>query len=135
MNCAKSWLAAKSNNFILKFDLYLERGRVTSLELGYYLGTCLLWSFVLTRCCALTWVTQILMRAISNVHTGRRLPSSDVNSVVTQYRFRCRLSRAPKLLLKSACFRFFLSEFVYDIGGTMSISHSRSSCSIGYSFE
>jgi len=101
---------------------------VTSLELGYYLGTCLLWSFVLTRCCVLPWVTPSLMRAISNVHAGRRFPNSDADSVVTQYTFRCRLSRAAKLLLKIAFFRFFLSEFVYDIGG-MSISH-RSSCAM-----
>jgi len=39
----------------------------------YYLRyTCLSRSFGLTRCCTLAWVTKIMMRAISNVHAGRR---------------------------------------------------------------
>jgi len=42
---------------------------VTSFD---YISTCLSWSFVLTRCCALTWVTKIRMRDISNVNAGRR---------------------------------------------------------------
>ena len=33
------------------------------------------WSFVLTRCCTLTWVTKSLMRTISNVYAGRRFPT------------------------------------------------------------
>ena len=37
-----------------------------------------------------------------------------LDSVVTQYTFRSRLSRAANLLLKIAFFRFSLSEFVYD---------------------
>ena len=37
-------------------------------------SACLSWSFVLTRSCTLTLVTKILMRAISNVHTGRISP-------------------------------------------------------------
>jgi len=37
--------------------------------------TRLSWSFVLTRCYTLTWVTKILMRAKSNVHAGRRFPT------------------------------------------------------------
>ena len=44
-------------------------------------STCLTWFFALTQCCALTWVTKILLRAISNVHeshiwpAGRRFPT------------------------------------------------------------
>jgi len=70
----RCWRAATSINFILKniFFIWLS-GRVTLFT--YYLRTCLSWSFVLTRCCTLTWVTKILMRAISNVHAGRRFPS------------------------------------------------------------
>jgi len=45
------------------------------LLLKYYLSTCLSWSFVLMRCGTLTWVTKILMRAISNVHPGHRFPT------------------------------------------------------------
>jgi len=39
-----------------------------------------------------------------------------LDSVVTHYMFRSRLSRAANLLLKIAFFRFSLSEFVYDTG-------------------
>jgi len=35
----------------------------------------LLWSFVVARCCALTWAEKILMRVISNVHAGRIWPA------------------------------------------------------------
>jgi len=52
-----------------------------------------------------------------------------LDSVVTQYTFRCRLSRAANLLLKIAVFRFFLNELVYGTGGIVFTSH-RSSCSI-----
>ena len=34
----------------------------------------LIMELLLTRCCALTWVTKILIWAISNVHAGRRFP-------------------------------------------------------------
>jgi len=44
-----------------------------------YLGTRLLWTFILTRCCALTWVTDILVRTISSVHAGRRFPTPDLS--------------------------------------------------------
>ena len=43
--------------------------------------TCLSWSFVLTRCCTLTWVTKILMTAISNVHASRRFPTPALQHV------------------------------------------------------
>ena len=36
------------------------------------LSTCLSWSFVSTWFCTLNWVTEMLMRAVSNVHAGRR---------------------------------------------------------------
>ena len=47
------------------------------LLLTYYLCTCLSWIFVSTRC-ALTWVTNILVRPISNVHAGRIWPTADL---------------------------------------------------------
>jgi len=56
------WRAAKSNSFILKFYLYLNMRKEWLLSI-YYLSSCLSWSFVLTRCCSLTWVTKVLMRA------------------------------------------------------------------------
>jgi len=52
--------------------------------LTYYLSTCLSWSFLLRRCCALVWVTKILMRTISNIHVdciwpaGRRFTTPDL---------------------------------------------------------
>jgi len=45
---------------------------VTSFDL---LGTCLSWSFVLMQRYSLIQLTKILMRAISNVHVGRRFPT------------------------------------------------------------
>ena len=39
-----------------------------------------------------------------------------LDSVVTHYMFRSRLSRAAYLLLKIAFFKFSLNEFVYDTG-------------------
>jgi len=51
---------------------------VTSLDLVS--NTCLSWSFVLTRCCTLTWVTKILIRAISNVYAGCRFPTPVLNN-------------------------------------------------------
>jgi len=50
-----------------------------SLLLSYYLSTCLSWSFVLRWFCTLIWVTKILMRAMSNVHAGRRFHTPGFN--------------------------------------------------------
>jgi len=36
------------------------------------------WSFVLTLC-TLTWITEILVRAMSNVHAGRMFPAPALN--------------------------------------------------------
>ena len=72
--------AAKSINFVLIFYRY-----PTMRKSGFswlYLTTCVSWSFVLTRCCTLTWVTKILMRAISNVHAGRRFPAPVVKASI-----------------------------------------------------
>ena len=44
------------------------------LLMTYYLSTCLSWIIVSTRR-TLTWVTKILLRAISNVHPGRIWPA------------------------------------------------------------
>jgi len=41
---------------------------------------------------------------------------------VLHYTFRSRLSKAANLLLKIAFSRFFLSEFVYDIGGSVYVT-------------
>jgi len=52
--------------------------RDTSLDLlstGTAVNICLPRSFVLTRCCVLSWVTKILMRAILNVHAGPKFPA------------------------------------------------------------
>ena len=74
MNCALSLVVHKINQFYPKifplFNFEEEWLLVTD-----YISTCLPWSFVLTRCCALSWVTKILMRAISNVHAGRIWPA------------------------------------------------------------
>jgi len=84
-------------NFILKFNLYLPKenkerkpcqgAKETSLDsLSTSLLTSLSWSIVLSRCCVLTWVTKILMRAKSNLHAGRiwpagrRFPSPDLTN-------------------------------------------------------
>ena len=61
-----NWFDAK----ILPFFNYEEEW----LLLTNHRSTCSSWSFVLMRCCALTWVTKNLMRAISNVHAGRIWP-------------------------------------------------------------
>jgi len=73
---------AGRKNFILKFCLYLPKNRKekklrqgarkTSFDL---LSTCLLvMSFILMWCCALTWVTKILMRAILNARGAAFCP-------------------------------------------------------------
>jgi len=74
------WRAAKIN-YVFKFSLYLPEERKIRIEsyvkereillLTYCLRVCLSWNFALTRWCVLTWVTKILMRAMSNVHVGR----------------------------------------------------------------
>ena len=81
------WRAAKSIYFILKFYLYQKEW----LLMTYYLSTCLSRSFVLTRWCTLTWVTKIMLRAISNVHAGRigpaarRFPTPALGPLPIQY--------------------------------------------------
>ena len=45
-----------------------------TLLLTYCQRVWLSWSFVLTYCSVLTWITKILMQATLNVHAGRRLP-------------------------------------------------------------
>ena len=68
----------------LRTPLNLSNHEEEWLILAYYLSTCLSRSFVLTRRCTLSWVTKILMWAISNVHAdrlwrgGRRFPTPDV---------------------------------------------------------
>jgi len=51
------WRAAKSMILSENSTFTKVWGTLTSLDL---LGTCLSWSFVLTRCCALTWATKSL---------------------------------------------------------------------------
>ena len=73
-------------NFILKFYLYLPKGNKKSkyakqrerLLLAYCICVCLSRSFVLTLCCVLIWVTKILMRAMLNVHAGRKFPTTAI---------------------------------------------------------
>ena len=50
-----------------KFYLYLTMKK-SDFSWHTILSTCLSSSFVLTRCCTITWVTKILMQTISNVH-------------------------------------------------------------------
>jgi len=78
------WWAAKSVDFILKFYLIYEE---EWLLLNYYLSTCLSCGFVLTWCCTLTSVTKILVRAISNVHAGRRFPTPSLDRNPIFYSF------------------------------------------------
>jgi len=67
------WRNAESNNFILKlYPVRLINYEDERLPLLYCLSTCLSWSFVTTWSYTLTWLTKILMPAISNVHAGRR---------------------------------------------------------------
>jgi len=54
MKCALSLGGRKINWFYLKI-LSLPNYEEEWLLLTYYLSTCLSWSFVLTRRCALTW--------------------------------------------------------------------------------
>jgi len=56
--------------------------------LTHCLHYCLSWSFVLTRCCVLTWVMKILMRVTLNVHADRRFltPSLDSRVVFSKLR-------------------------------------------------
>jgi len=67
-------IAGGPQKFINFIFLYLPKGskkkkiRVKErqrLLLTYCLHVCLSWSFVLTRCCVLTWVTKIVMREAS----------------------------------------------------------------------
>ena len=71
-----NWFDAK----ILPFSNYEEEW----LLLTNHRSTCSSWSFVLTRCCALTGVTKIVMRAISNVHAAPGPCSIDSGSLVVQ---------------------------------------------------
>jgi len=69
---------------ILKIYIYLRK-ECKEKNLCYGVGETFLdllsvcvylsWSFLLARCCVLTWVTEILMRATLNVHADRRLPT------------------------------------------------------------
>jgi len=65
------WRAAISIEFILKFYLHLT---MRKSDFSWFAKYLLIMSFFLTRCCTLTWVMKIMLRAISNVHAGRRFP-------------------------------------------------------------
>jgi len=72
------WRTANNNWFypkILPFFNYEEDW----LLLTCNLSTCLSWWFVSTRCCTLTWVTKILIRAVSTVHACRMLLTPDLD--------------------------------------------------------
>jgi len=83
------WNIAGEPQVILLKNLTLVFLRKTTREnfkdqemlLTYGLRVCWSWSFILTRCCVLTWVTKLLMRDLLNVHggciwpAGRRYPS------------------------------------------------------------
>ena len=73
MNCALSLEGRRINWFYLKILPFSDFEEQWLLFM-YYLSACLSWSFVLTRSYTQTLVTKILMRAISNVHTGRIWP-------------------------------------------------------------
>jgi len=70
----KNWLILSSHlNFIFSMKISREnyaKGPEILLLTCCLHAVCLSWSFVLTRCCILTWVTKTLMRAILNVHAG-----------------------------------------------------------------
>jgi len=72
INCGL--LLAGRKKCILRFYFYLIM-RDGGFLLHPNLSTCLSWSFVLTWFCTINWLTKILMRAISNVHAGRRFPT------------------------------------------------------------
>jgi len=83
VNCVVSLEGPKINKCdpkIIPLSNYEEEW----LLLAYYLSTCLSWSFVLTRCYTLTWVTNIMMRAISKVHAGHRFSTPGINSMMTK---------------------------------------------------
>ena len=83
------WWAANNNWFDPKILLWGMRLLLWHPALSK--PTRVSWSFVLTRCCVLTWETKILMRAISNVHAGCRFPNPALNK---QHRLG---ERRPKL--------------------------------------
>jgi len=71
------WRGTKPIICIQKFCLYLTTvwGRVTSLDLLSKYLVIMEIRFDAMLYSTLTWVTRILVRAISNVHGGRRFPT------------------------------------------------------------
>ena len=106
-------------SFTLNFYLYLPKENKqiklcqiaidTVLLLIYCLCVCLSWSFVLTRCCVLTWVTNILMWAILNVHVGLRLPTAGVGKRYRLANLSCWgiLVMRPKHCIKDSSIKGF----------------------------
>jgi len=74
IKCALS-LAGRKINWFYPHILPLSNYEEERLLLAYYLTTCLSWCLVLKRCCTLTWVRKIMLRAISSVYAGRRFPT------------------------------------------------------------
>jgi len=82
MNCALS-LADRRISWVYPKILPLCKYEEEWLLLNYYLSTCFSCSFVLTRCCTLTWITKILVRVISNIHAGRIYPEAAGSQFLT----------------------------------------------------
>ena len=82
IKCRTSLPGRKNFSFYLKILLLSSKGKyrekTTSRSnrfFSYCLCVCVSLSFVLTWCCVLTWVKEMLMRAILNVHAGRLWPA------------------------------------------------------------
>jgi len=89
------WQVAKLINCILKFCLYLPNLPKENKDL-FWLTVYLSWSFVVTRCNVLIWLTKILMRTMLNVYVGRRFPTpaSGETDPVSSFNLMTRLTVA-----------------------------------------
>ena len=84
INCGLSLAGRKYQLSILKFYLCLTM-RDGGFLLRLTVSTWLSWSFVLTWFCTLNRVTKMIMRAMSNIHGGRRFPTP----LLTWYQMWC----------------------------------------------
>ena len=103
--------------------------------LTYYLRICLSCSFVLTRFCTLNWVTKILMRAISNVHAGRRFPTLGVIALLQYGNNVYKLILTRKRFRKIIWLRFCCTSRLADIFGKSPEKTSEMFCSYLFRFK
>jgi len=106
MNCALLLVGCKTKQFYPKilpsFNYEEERLLLTYYWITY---THLSWCFILMWCYALTWVMEILVQAISNVHMGRRFPTTGLQS---------KQQAMVKSDLKSDLFLWFSTTNIFE---------------------